>query len=73
MFKGKRLDDYIKLPQPDDSIDFFETLKRQSEGYWATTDINKGLYGFQIQRNTKWKDGLTDDQIEDFEKTLDIN
>lgn len=72
MFKDRRLDDYIKLPEPDDSTGFFETVKRQSEIYWATTDINKGLYGFQIQRNTKWKDGLTDNQIDDFEKKLNI-
>lgn len=72
MFKDKRLDDYINLPDPDDSTGFFETVKRQSEIYWGTTDINKGLYGFQIQRNTKWKDGLTDNQIDDFEKNLNI-
>jgi hypothetical protein len=72
MFKDKRLDDFIKLPDPDDSIDFFETVKRLSEKYWSTTDINKELYGFQIQKNTKWKDGLTDNQIADFEEHLKI-
>ena len=72
MFKDKRLDNYIKLPAPDDSIDFFETVKRLSEKYWATTDINKELYGFQVQRNTKWKDGLNDNQLDDFEKSLNI-
>jgi hypothetical protein len=72
MFKDKRLDDYIKLPDPDDSTDFFETVKRESEIYWATTDINKRLYGYQIQRSTKWKDGLTNNQIDDFEKNLNI-
>lgn len=72
MLKDKRLDDYLKLPEPDDSIDFFETVKRLSEKYWTTTNINKRIYGFQIQRNTKWKDGLTDNQIDNFEKSLKI-
>src|SRR5690606_2458310 len=72
MFKDKRLDDFIKLPAPDDSIDFFETVKRLSEKYWSTTDINKELYGFQIPKNTKWKPGLTDNQIADFEENLKI-
>src|SRR5690606_13714639 len=72
MFKDKRLDDFIKLPDPDDSVDFFETIKQLSEKYWTTTNINKGIYGFQIQRDTKWKDGLTDNQIKDFESNVGI-
>jgi hypothetical protein len=72
MFKDNKLDDYLRLPEPDDSVDFFETVKRLSEKYWAKTDLNKGLYGFQIQKNTKWKEGLTDNQISEFEKTLKI-
>jgi hypothetical protein len=72
MFKDKRFDDYIKLPEPDDSTDFFETVKRLSEKYWSTTYISKRVYGFQIQKNTKWKDGLNDNQIDDFEKSLNI-
>lgn len=72
MFRDRRLDDFIKLPNPDDSIDFFKTVKRLSEKYWSTTDINKELYGFQIQKNTKWKEGLTDNQIDDFEEYLKI-
>ncbi len=72
MFKDKRLNDFIQLPAPDDSTDFFETVKRVSEKYWSQTDINKGLYGFQIQQNTKWKDGLTDHQITEFERHLKI-
>ena len=72
MFRDKRLDDYIKLPEPDDSIGFFETVKRLSEKYWAANDISKKLYGFQIQKNSKWNDGLTDNQIDDFEENLKI-
>lgn len=72
MFKDKRLDTYILLPEPDNSLGFFETVKQLSEKYWSTTSLNKKLYGFQVQPNTKWKDGLTDKQIEDFENVLDI-
>jgi len=72
MYKHNKLNDYIKLPEPDDSIFFFETIKRLSEEYWSTIDINKGVYGFQIQRDTKWNNGLTDNQINDFEANLKI-
>ena len=62
--------DYIKLPQPTDELDFFEALKNASNCYWADTDVNKGLYGFQIQKGTKWKNGLTDNEITNFENDL---
>jgi|SRR5688572_18621104 hypothetical protein len=60
MFKDDSLDNYVNLPEPNASIEFFEAVRRLSEEHWAAMDINKRVYGFQIQRNTKWRIGLTD-------------
>ncbi len=62
--------DFIKLPEPTDDLDFFEAIKDLSEAYWANSEINKGLYGFQIQNGTKWRKGLADNEINDFEGAL---
>jgi hypothetical protein len=72
MHKKDRLDDYVKLPDPDDSIDFFKAVKQLSEEHWTTTDISKGIYGFQIQKNSKWRRGLASIDIEEFENELKI-
>jgi hypothetical protein len=62
--------EFIKLPQPDDSISFFETIKIESEKYWEETTINTGIYGFQIQPYSKWKPGLNDKALLEFEEAL---
>jgi len=64
------LRDYVKLPPPTDELDFFEVLKNASNSYWADTDINKRIYGFQVQKGTKWKNGLNDNEISNFENDL---
>jgi hypothetical protein len=66
MFKKYKID-LIKLPQPDDSIAFFETIKKESEKLWVDTSLNKKIYGFQIQQDTKWRQGLSDTEIQRFE------
>jgi hypothetical protein len=68
LFKSKN--EMIKLPKPVDTIDFFMEIKLISNRYWMETNINRSIYGFQIQENTQWCTGLTDDQIQDFEKDL---
>jgi hypothetical protein len=62
--------DLINLPIPTDELFFFETIKSVSNIYWADTDINKGIYGFQIQKGSMWRDGLTDNEIINFENEL---
>ena len=64
------LKDYIKLPLPTDDLEFFETIKVLSNAYWAESDINKSIYGFQIQANSIWKDGLTEYELQRFENEL---
>jgi hypothetical protein len=48
----------------------FVKLKELTENYWDNVDLNKKIYGFQIQKGTKWKKGLSEDQINEFEKTM---
>lgn len=62
--------DWLKLPQPDDSIPFFETIKKESEIFWAHTIPNKGVYGFQIQQNAKWRQGLSNTELQEFENSM---
>jgi hypothetical protein len=63
---------FIRLPTPDDSIAFFQTLKKESEHHWASTDINKSLYGYQVQKGTRWLPGLSEKEISEFENALDV-
>jgi ABC-type oligopeptide transport system substrate-binding subunit len=66
LFKKKEID-WVQLPAPDDSIPFFETIKYKSEAYWAETTLNTTIYGFQIQENSTWRPGLTDNELREFE------
>lgn len=62
--------DFMNLPSPDDSLSFFEHIKKESERYWIETSPNLDVYGHQIQQGSKWKPGLTDLQISAFENDL---
>jgi hypothetical protein len=72
LFKRTKID-WVTLPDPDDSISFFETIKTESEKFWADTLPNEKLYGFQIQQGTKWKQGLNDTQLKEFENVLGVS
>jgi hypothetical protein len=61
---------WVKLPEPDDSISFFEAIKSESEKFWADTLPSKGIYGFQIQQDSKWRPGLSDTELQEFEKAV---
>ena len=69
LFKNKK-PDWPVLPQPDDSLTFFETIKSLSEQYWLDIAIDKTIYGFQVQRGSKWRKGLSNTEIENFEKAM---
>jgi hypothetical protein len=60
----------IKLPEPADSIEFFEAIKKIANDYWSDKEISKDVYGFQIQKGTKWKNGLSDLEIAKFEDEI---
>ena len=70
LFKKKGNIDWVTLPLPDDSVSFFETIKKESEMFWADTSLNKGIYGFQIQQDSKWRQGLNDKELQEFENSI---
>ena len=69
LFRRDKID-WVILPRPDDSLSFFETIKRESEKFFADTLPNKGIYGFQFQQNSKWRTGLSDTELQEFEKAV---
>lgn len=60
--------EYKKL---DCSISSFQFIKWESEKYWEKVDLDV-CWGFQIQEGSKWKKGLSETQLEDFQKNLGI-
>jgi hypothetical protein len=48
----------------------FIKIKELTENYWDNIELNKKIYGFQIQKGTKWKKGLSENQINEFENTM---
>jgi len=69
LFKKDKID-WITLPEPNDSVAFFETIKKKSEIFWADTIPNKCIYGFQFQQNTEWRQGLNNTELQEFENTM---
>ena len=72
MSARKHDSNYIKLPVPDDSYSFFEIIRIESEKYWVDSIPDKNVYGFQIQQNSKWKSGLSEQDIIAFEAAVGI-
>jgi hypothetical protein len=58
------------LQSPDNSDEFFPWLKKVSEEYWESVEINRGIFGFQIQQGTRWLPGLSDEEVADYEKEM---
>lgn len=47
-------------------------FKAKTELKWANRKINSTIYGFQIQENTKWLPGLTEESIDSYELELGV-
>jgi hypothetical protein len=62
------ISEYKKL---NNSLASFKLIKEKSEQYWACIDLEPS-YGFHIQQNSRWKKGLTDEQLDDFQKQLGL-
>jgi hypothetical protein len=58
------------LQFPQNPSDFFLWLKETSEAFWSDIEINKGVFGFQTQKETKWLKGLSEAEIQAYEATL---
>ena len=53
----------------DCSISSFQFIKKESEKCWEQIDLER-CWGFQIQEGSKWKKGLTEPELDDFQKLL---
>ncbi len=60
--------DNVQPPNIPD--DFFSWLKKTSEEHWAHVEINRDIYGFQVQKDTKWLRGLSDEEIAKYEQEM---
>lgn len=58
------------LPTPDGSLSYFQRLKELSEAHWAEKTLDPDRYGLQIQPGTRWRDGLNEQMLNDFQQTL---
>ncbi|OQP44254.1 hypothetical protein A4H97_33415 [Niastella yeongjuensis] len=55
--------------QLNNSIDSFKRIKQESEKLWEKVELEE-CWGFQIQEGSKWKKGLTEEELLDFERQL---
>lgn len=58
------------MKYPNNVRDFMLWFKTQSEEYFATIEIEKEAAGSQHQQGTKWKPGLTTQELIDFQNDL---
>ena len=56
----------------ENSIESFEFIKQKSEDYWRKSSLQELCWGLQIQKNSTWKKGLTENELKDFQNTLGI-
>lgn len=55
----------------DNSLVSFELIKRESEKYWESIELEL-YWGYQIQQGSRWKQGLTEQQLADFQQQVGI-
>jgi hypothetical protein len=52
--------------------EFLRGLKQATEAKWRVKPINPTIYGFQFQQGTRWKSGLSNEQVADYERALRV-
>jgi hypothetical protein len=52
--------------------EFLRGLKQATEAEWRVKSINPTIYGFQFQQSTRWKSGLSNEQVADYERALRV-
>ena len=58
------------IPEPDDSLIFFQKFKQVSELYWDKIELKTEVWGYQIQPGSKWREGLNNADLFSFEKAM---
>ncbi|HUO04452.1 MAG TPA: hypothetical protein VMU16_04560 [Candidatus Binataceae bacterium] len=57
---------------PENADEFFPWLKNESESFWAHKELKGHIYGFQIEKGTKWLAGLSTSDIGSYERDLGV-
>jgi hypothetical protein len=60
----------MQLNPPKEPEEFFIWLKKESERFWEKDRIDHAVYGFQIQKGTKWNPPLNETQVAEYESEL---
>jgi hypothetical protein len=58
------------VPPPDDSLLYFQKIKQAANKSWRRLNIEENCWGLQIQAGTKWRDGLSETAMAEFETTI---
>jgi hypothetical protein len=61
-----------ELNNLDNSISSFEFLKKESEKYWENVKLID-CWGHQIQQNSKWKNGLSERELDEFQAKMEFD
>ena len=59
-------------PHPPTLADEFSRLREQTEALWSSKELDRGIYGFQFQRGTRWNPGLSAGEIDAYERELGV-
>jgi len=51
---------------------FLKAFKQATEANWRVKSIDPAMYGFQFQQGTRWRPGLSNEGIEEFETSLGV-
>jgi len=57
-------------PPPDDSPQTFQSIKQAANKNWRRIKIEKDRYGFQFRPGTKWREGLKEAALTEFEEAM---
>lgn len=58
------------LPSPEDSPEAFRYIKHAANDYWQGTQIQREIYGYQVQPGAKWRVGLTEAALAEFQHEM---
>lgn len=53
-----------------DYKDDFLRIKEKTESLWANKELDRAIYGFQIEQGTKWRPGLSESELCRFEEEM---
>jgi hypothetical protein len=61
----------LSMP-PRKLMPFYQWYKVESEKYWQDIPLDNEIFGYQIQKGTRWLPGLSNEEISAFEREMDI-